>query len=101
MDKTDIDGIATLMGNGFTLQDAMAVLQDEKSKEVFQSIQEHLQRGESLGDFFYKYLPKQHAAYFSGDVSMSCFSSDSGTYLSSEASSGSGQNGPAYFPTRT
>ncbi len=73
MDKTDIDGIATLMGNGFTLQDAMDVLQDEKSKEVFQSIQEHLQRGESLGDFFYKYLPKQHAAYFSGFINFMPF----------------------------
>lgn len=68
MDKTNTEGIVSLMENGFSLQDAMEVLQDQKSKSVFMKIREHLQKGENVSDFFAMYLPGQYAGYFSGFI---------------------------------
>lgn len=56
------------MDNGFSLQDAMNLIDVKEKKESFQSIRRRLLHGEQLSDFFAEYLPKSYSTYFSGFI---------------------------------
>lgn len=62
----DCEGIAKLMRNGFSLQEAMALLEDARSGKAFGEIRNRLSSGESLSDFFPSLCPGTYRTYLSG-----------------------------------
>lgn len=60
--------LISLMENGFSLQDAMELLDVHQSNAAFQEIRMHLNHGEKLSRFFASYLPKKYYAFFSGFI---------------------------------
>ncbi len=54
------------MKSGFSFQDAMNVMEDEKNREAFTQIREKLSAGETVTDFFPDHLPASCRSYVSG-----------------------------------
>lgn len=62
------DGIKGLMKNGFSLQEAMEILDDDGHHAVFEEIRGRLENGGNASLFFHRYCPRAYAAYFSGFI---------------------------------
>ena len=54
------------MKNGFSFQEAMHVMEDEKNRKAFTEIRDRLDAGAALTDFFAEYLPASCRSYVSG-----------------------------------
>ena len=52
LDEQTCSGIAVLMENGMTLQDAMNVIEDRRNADAFTLVRERLAKGEQLASFF-------------------------------------------------
>lgn len=65
-DFLDLEGIAKFMEKGFTFQETMRLLENNKNKAIFQSIQLRLEQGEELDTFFADYCPKSFKALLQG-----------------------------------
>lgn len=74
MHKDDCEAMIRLMNNGFSMKDAMHLLEETKNHECFEEIRERLSEGESLSDFFYLYCPREYRGYFSGFIRYMSFS---------------------------
>ncbi len=62
------------MANGFTLQDALSLLESPSNQAVFELIREKLKRGEELTQFFADLCPKSYRTYLSGFLKCLSFS---------------------------
>ncbi|HCK88595.1 MAG TPA: hypothetical protein DHW39_07275 [Erysipelotrichaceae bacterium] len=58
LDEQTCSGIAVLMENGMTLQDAMNVIEDRRNADAFTLVRERLAKGEQLASFFPSLLPR-------------------------------------------
>jgi competence protein ComGB len=65
IDRLDCEGIAGLMENGFTLKEALSLLEDRKNRDCFREIQNRLENGEKISEFFHQYCPKVYRSYYS------------------------------------
>ena len=61
-----MQGIASLMNSGFSLQQTLTILDDPASKLVFDEIRARLESGEAISDFLCEYTPAAYARYLSG-----------------------------------
>lgn len=61
-----MQGIASLMNSGFSLQQTLTILDDPASKPVFDEIRARLESGEAISDFLCEYTPAAYARYLSG-----------------------------------
>ena len=62
------EGISTLMKSGFSLQDAMRILESKENVRIFEEIRAHLEKGESAQQFMTAYMPENYSLYFSGFI---------------------------------
>ena len=62
------------MANGFTLQDALSLLESPSNKAVFDMIREKLKNGDELTGFFADLCPKSYRTYLSGFLKCLSFS---------------------------
>ena len=74
IDGLDLEGIAKLMGNGFTIQEAMTLLRNRSNREVFETIEQKLAHGEELPRFFPDLCPHSYRVYLSGFLRCLTFS---------------------------
>lgn len=56
------------MDNGFTLQEAMNLLENSSNRIVFQSIRNRLESGEGINEAFHNCCPKIYRRYFEGFI---------------------------------
>ena len=68
LERLDCEGIQKLMENGFTLQEAMNLLENRKNRIVFQSIRNSLENGEGISKAFHKCCPRVYRHYFEGFI---------------------------------
>ncbi len=61
-------GISTLMRSGFSLQEAMRILESKENASVFTVIRSHLEKGESAKQFMKGLMPDAYALFFSGFI---------------------------------
>ena len=61
-----MQGIASLMNSGFSLQQTLTILDDPASRPVFDEIRARLESGEAISDFLCEYTPAAYARYLSG-----------------------------------
>ena len=66
LDEETCRSIAVLVKSGFTLQDAMRVLEDRRNTDIFHEIRTRLAKGENLASFFSGYCPKAYRSSVSG-----------------------------------
>lgn len=66
LSKETMQGIASLMNSGFSLQQTLTILDDPASKPVFDEIRARLESGEAISDFLCEYTPAAYARYLSG-----------------------------------
>ncbi|MBQ3459245.1 MAG: type II secretion system F family protein [Solobacterium sp.] len=66
LSKETMQGIASLMNSGFSLQQTLTILDDPASKLVFDEIRARLESGEAISDFLCEYTPAAYARYLSG-----------------------------------
>lgn len=62
----DCEGLARLLGNGFTLQEAMTLLETPANAEAFAAVRDALNEGLELSSFFPDLCVKQYRTYLSG-----------------------------------
>ena len=68
LDVMSAQGISTLMQSGFSLQEAMRILESKENAAVFTVIRSHLEKGESAAEFMKELMPDAYALYFSGFI---------------------------------
>lgn len=56
--------LARLLETGFSVQEAIAVTKDAQNKEIMQEIEQKLENGEHIADFFPAFLPHAYKVYF-------------------------------------
>lgn len=66
LSKETMQGIASLMNSGFSLQQTLTILDDPASRPVFDEIRTRLESGEAISDFLCEYTPAAYARYLSG-----------------------------------
>lgn len=66
LSKETLAGITALMNNGFSLPQAMTILNDRSSAAVFDEIRERLEKGEEIASFLCDYVPRTYARYLAG-----------------------------------
>ncbi len=66
LERPDFDGIAKLMGSGFTLQEALSLLETPACSYAFDHIRNLLTEGMQPADFFPDISPKEYRPYLSG-----------------------------------
>ena len=66
LSKETMQGIASLMNSGFSLQQTLTILDDPASRPVFDEIRARLESGEAISDFLCEYTPAAYARYLSG-----------------------------------
>ena len=86
IDCLDLEGLSRLLSNGFTIQEAMALLKGRNNQEVFEHIEKLLNEGNKLPQFFPELCPKQYRAYLSGFLK--CLSFSDSLCLATEVVSG-------------
>lgn len=74
IDRLDCEGIARLLANGFTLQEALHLLESASNHDVFAEIEARLKQGEELTAFFPEYCPKAYQIYLDGFLKCLSFS---------------------------
>lgn len=56
--------LARLMETGFSMQEAIAITKDAQNKEIMQEIEQKLENGERIAEFFPAFLPNVYKVYF-------------------------------------
>ena len=95
IDRLDLEGISKLLANGFTIQEAMALLKGKNNQEVFEYIEKMLNEGNKLPQFFPDLCPKQYRAYLSGFLK--CLSFSDSLCLANEVVKGEEAQKKEYF----
>ncbi|MEG0625919.1 type II secretion system F family protein [Anaerorhabdus sp.] len=63
MNKQDIEGICVLVQSGFSFQDALRLLKDNKNKTCFDQLLSQLEKGEEIENFIQIYFSKEYCMY--------------------------------------
>ncbi len=69
IDLLDCEGILTLLISGFSLEQAMNLLENDFNKYVFNNIKDKLNKGEDINSFFHEFVPKQIKNNFKNFIS--------------------------------
>jgi competence protein ComGB len=69
LSEEDCEGIGQLMQAGFSFQEAMDLLEDQKTERCFAQMRRKLRRGETIQDFFPEYCPRELKANVEGFLS--------------------------------
>ena len=64
--EEDCEAIATLMGSGFSLQDALTVLKDDTNARCMDRMKERMEKGDVFADVFREVCPSLIRGYFEG-----------------------------------
>lgn len=63
LSESDTGSLAALMDSGFTLSDAMKILENDENSDVFECIRDRLQNGEELRTFIAAFVPLSYGKY--------------------------------------
>lgn len=64
--KQDLDGMQQLLENGFSLQETMLLLENNKNRSIFEFVRNELSKGNKLSEFFYQCIPKKYIYIMQG-----------------------------------
>ncbi|MBR3356826.1 MAG: type II secretion system F family protein [Solobacterium sp.] len=66
LDEEDCEAIVSLMNNGFSLQDTLAVIQEKRNEACIRRMRERMEEGESFAEIFRENCPRAVRVYFEG-----------------------------------
>ncbi|MCI5773268.1 MAG: type II secretion system F family protein [Erysipelotrichaceae bacterium] len=69
----DLIAIDKLLNSGFAFKDCLELLKNKQNEKIFDEIDERLQQGEMIEDFFKNYLTAQYASYFTSLIRFEAF----------------------------
>lgn len=73
INEIDYEGILQLTQSGFTLQETLTLLENEKNKDCFREILSKLEDGIPINNFFATYIPKKYRLYFRNLIIITSF----------------------------